>query len=400
MRKIDSSIIPVYCNFQSLPHGYNSKIIGGFIMIKQEQPTRDELKDFLETVSNIAAASKIISSGIQYVDNASFWQWMKNSYPKMFENGLQNWMTIHPKSAEVFFQTKGLEWDVFEKYHPNFIDINELSKATNDRIKDLSSFNPISDHTTLIQVKAPLSESGIRTEAHKLFTHYPPEVKFVVTQSVYDEAIKQGMKPERFVQVVPDESVRTATQQRYEAASQGNIDVGVTVNGILKEVGKGAVIGSVLYVSVSAFTNYKKYKSGNLSFDEFAELLAKDGAKGGIMGGSMAAINVGVQYAATALGVGSPVTIPVMLVISIGLKKIIDPMFGDGKYAGILRSMKYYTSLQSAWHDFGVLSVSLYEAQEKLLRAQTIHTDRAKLLNSFSATLDNKLDEELGGKHD
>lgn len=364
-------------------------------MKKQEQPTRDELKEFLETVSNIAAASRIIPEGIQYVDNASFWQWMKNSYPKMFEDGLQNWMTIHPKSAEVFFQTKGLEWETFRNYHPHFVDINELSRTTNDRIKDLNSFNPLNGNTTIIQVKAPLSDSGIRSEAQKLFTHYPPDTKFAVTQSVYDEAIKRGMPPERFVQVVPDESVKSATQQRYEAASQGNIDVGVSIEGVLKEVGKGALIGAALYVGVSALTNYRSYKSGNLSFEEFAEQLVKDGAKGGVMGGSMAAINVGVQYAATALGVGAPVTIPVMLVISFGLKKIVDPIFGDGEYAETLRSMKYYTSLQEGWQDFGKLSVALYEAQENLRQVQTSRSERAQLLNSFSNGLDNKLDEEL-----
>ena len=109
----------------------------------------------------------------------------------------------------------------------------------------------------------------------------------------------------------------------------------------------------------------------------------------------MAAINVGVQYAATALGVGAPVTIPVMLIISIGLKKVIDPMFGDGEYAETLQSMKYYTSVQKGWHDFGRLSVALYEAQDSLRQVHAARSERAKLLNSFSSRLDNKLDEEL-----
>ncbi len=364
-------------------------------MINQENIQKDEFKDFIENIANIAAASKIIPNGIQYVDNSMFWQWMKDSYPKMFESGLQNWMSLHPKSAEVFFQTKGLEWDVFKNYHPHLIDVNKLSTATNDRVKDLSSFNPFTGDNTIIQVKAPLSDSGIRTEAQRLFTHYPPETKFAVTQSVYDEAIKRGMPPDRFVQVVPDEAVKNATNQRYDAAVKNTIDVGVTLDGFLKQVGQGALIGATLYVGVSALTNYRKYKKGVLSFDEFAEVLIKDGAKGGVMGGSIAAINVGVQYAATVLGVGAPVTIPVMIVISVGLKKFIDPFFGDGEYLEILNSMKYSTSFQNAWLDFGLLSVSLFEKQKQLKSFEEGKSERAKLLNNFSQALDNKLNDEL-----
>jgi hypothetical protein len=271
-----------------------------------------------------------------------------------------------------------------------------LSKTTNDRIKDLSSFNPLTNDNTIIQVKAPLSDSGIRTEAQKLFTHYPPEAKFAVTQSVYDEATKRGMSPDRFVQVVPDESVKHATNQRYETASQNNIDVGITLDGFLKQVGQGALIGATLYIGISALTNYHNYKIGNISFDEFAGILIKDGSKGGVMGGSMAAVNVGVQYAATALGIGAPITIPVMLVISIGLKKIVDPLFGDGEYAEILNSMSYHTSLQKAWYNFGLLSTALYEGQSELQDFIKIRSERAKLLNSFSNALDNKLNEEVG----
>ena len=382
---------------------HNSSIILQNIRLKKgdqmsdtPEIKKDEFKDFIENVANIAGASKIISDGIQYVDNAMFWQWMRNSFPKMFENGLQTWMSIHPDNARVAFQTKGLEWDVFRNYHPNLIDINELSKATNDRIKDLSSYNPFTADITIIQVKAPLSAGGIKREAQKLFSHYPPETKFAVTQSVYDEAIKNGMSPDRFVQVVPDEAVKKITDQRYEAAAKNNIDIGITLDGFLEQVGQGALLGATIYIGVSALSNYRSYKCGDLSFDEFAERLIKDGAKGGVMGGSMAAINVGVQYAATAIGVGAPVTIPVMIVISVGLKKFVDPLFGDGEYKEILNSMKYSTSFQKGWLDFGLLSVSLFDKQIQLKSFVADKIEKGKLLNSFSKALDDKLDEELG----
>lgn len=359
-----------------------------------EKLSIEELKDFLESVSNVAAASRIISGGIQYVDNASFWQWMRDSYPKVFKDGIENWLSIHPIKGRLLIQTKGLEWDTFRSFHPNFIDLNELSKSTNDRIKDLSSFNPLNGETTIIQVKAPLSEGGIRVEAQKLFT-YPPETKFSVNQSVYDEAINRGMPQERFVRVVPDDAVKSVTEQRYQSASGGEIDVGISFNGVLEQVGKGALIGSVLYMGVSALSHYRSYKSGQMSYEDFSQQLLKDGTKGAIMGGSISAINVGVQYAATALGVGAPVTIPVMLVISIGLKKLIDPIFGDGEYAETLSNMNYHTTLQQGWINFATSSMILYEKQKAFEKIAKDKLIKGKILNLISGEIDKELNNEL-----
>lgn len=363
-------------------------------MQNEQSISKEQLKDFLETVAAGGAAFKITQEGIQYVDRASFWQWMKDSYPTMFEKGVEKWMGRHPEQAERLLRGKGLEWDVFRTYHPHVVDLNRLSETTTDRVKDLTSYNPLTGESTPIQVKTSLSEGGIRQAAQQLFS-YPPETKFAVNQSVYEEAVKQGMPPERFVKVVPDEEVRAAAEQRYQDAVGGDIEVGVSVGGVLKEAGKGALIGAVLYVGVSAISHYKAYKAGQISFEDFAKRLAKDGSKGGIIGGSMAVINVGVQCTTTALGVGAPVTIPVMLIISVGLKKIIDPMFRDGEYAETLRHLKYYDSLQKGWLHFGHLSVELFDAQQKLLEQIHIRSQRARMLNQASAAIDRQLDKEL-----
>ena len=378
-------------------------------MLDNEKMAKKGLKDFLESVSNVAAASTIIKDGVNYVDNALFWEWLI----KIHENG--NYIP-HLGSAEAarqfaqassnqmegiktVIQGRGYEWDVFRQHHPHIFDINKLPgfnspSATNLPGHDLQSYNPLTGSTVTVEAKSAMSDSGIEKSARKLFT-YSTDRQFDVTQSVHDKAVEMGMTEDRFVRVRPDADVSQRANDRVHDATSGKIDVGISVEGVLEEVGKGALIGAVFYVGVSALTHYQSYKSGELSFEDFAEQLVKDGTKGGVMGGSMAAINVGVQYAATALGVGAPVTIPVMLIISIGLKKVIDPMFGDGEYAETLQSMKYYTSVQKGWHDFGRLSVALYEAQDSLRQVHAARSERAKLLNSFSSRLDNKLDEEL-----
>ena len=153
---------------------------------------------------------------------------------------------MHPNSAKILFRTKVLEWDVFRTYHPHLVDINSLSPSLTDRVKDLSSVNPLTGHNIAIQVKAPLSDSGIRRAVDQLFNHYPPDTKFAVTQSVYDRAIQQGMSPDRFVQVLPDGQVEAAGAERYEQALSGQADPsGVTLGGTFAQAGEGAVIGAL-----------------------------------------------------------------------------------------------------------------------------------------------------------
>lgn len=378
-------------------------------MFNEKNLQEDEFKDFIKNIANIAAASKIIPDGIQYVDNSMFWQWVTTVYkngnylPNLgTADAVKNFLEASPdqlKGIKTIIQGKGYEWDVFRQHHPNLVDINTLP-GFNSEIKsnvsghDITSQNPITGNNVIIEAKSAMSYDGIEKSARKFFT-YPQDRVFDVTKSVHDRAVELGMPENRFINVRPDNEISQRANERYNDALAGNIDVGITLEGFLKQVGQGALIGATLYVGVSALTNYRNYKKGLLSFDEFAEVLIKDGAKGGVIGGSMAAINVGVQYAATVFGVGAPVTIPVMIVISVGLKKFIDPFFGDGEYLEILNSMKYSTSFQNAWLDFGLLSVSLFEKQKQLKSFEEGKVERAKLLNNFSQALDNKLNDEL-----
>jgi len=357
-----------------------------------------EFKDFIEKSATIAAGAKIYSDGLQYVDNSLFWEWITNSYKNsQYLNSavsIKEFLNLHEnqiKGIKNVIQGKGMEWDVFREYHPQLININSLPIDTNAPAADITSYNPITGLNTDIQLKTSLVNPS--ATAKGLF-NYPNTTKFGVNQSVYDEAIKQGMPKERFVKIVPDDQIRDTSNQRFQEASTGNIEVGINIKSVLNQVGKGALIGAVLSVGISAISNYRNYKTGQLSYDEFAKELLKDGTKGGLMGGSMASINVGVQWSMVKLGLGAgnPIAIPVLIVISHGLKKIIDPMFKDGAYADILNTMELYEDLGKGWLNFGKMSEELYKSQKTFLATLEISKKKADILNIVSSKFDDNLD--------
>lgn len=358
----------------------------------------EEFKSFIQDTATIASASKIYYEGIQYVDNASFWEWITQSYKNSqyidSAESMKQFINLHGnqlKGIQSLLQGKGLEWDVFRDYRPHLLDINKLPLNTNAPVSDVSSYNLFSGLSSDIQVKTSLSNAN--AVAKGLF-NYPETTKFAVNQSIYDEAVKLGLPKERFIKVIPDNQLKEISDKRFQDAASGNVEVGISLEGTLKQVGKGALIGAVFYIGVSAISNYRKYKMGQMSFNDFGKQLLKDGTKGGIMGGSMAAINVGVQWSLVQLGLGAgnPIAIPVMIVISYGLKKIIDPMFKDGKYAEILQNMQYNAELGKGYLNFGKMCVELYDNQKNYLNTLKFYSKKSDFLNKLSNHVNENLD--------
>ncbi|MCB0729209.1 MAG: hypothetical protein KDD00_17220, partial [Ignavibacteriae bacterium] len=112
----------------------------------KEKITPSDFKNFIEDIGVIASGSKIYTDGIQYVNNASFWKWITQSYSNsQFLNSgdsMKNFINLHKdqiKGIKSLIQGKTLEWEIFQKYRPNFIDINNLPLDTNAQISDVNS---------------------------------------------------------------------------------------------------------------------------------------------------------------------------------------------------------------------------------------------------------------------
>jgi hypothetical protein len=371
--------------------------------------TKKEYEEFFKTTADLAALNKIVSDGFHYVDDSEFWKWMidihKNGkYIGVVKTGTDaaEWLNLHEvqtRGIKTVIQTRGFEWDIFSNHRSSVLDLNKLPKYNSDIVTnkigtDVVYRNILTGQNGVIECKAALSESGIRSCAKKLF-NYEPNTKFAVNESVYDSAVKMGMPKERFIKIVPDSKIQSIADNRYEEAIKGNIDIGVTLSGSLKQIGNGALIGAVVSVGMSSIVNFSKYKKGEISGTDYANILLQDSLKGGLTGGSMAAINIPVQLAAKAIGVGMPVTLPVMIIVGFGLRKIIDPIFGEGDYKNIINEMVYTNDITRGFTIFAENSHRAIEMQKPFLEEMMKEEMKGKILNKISRETDKRIEEAI-----
>jgi hypothetical protein len=83
-----------------------------------------------------------------------------------------------------------------------------------------------------------------------------------------------------------------STQELSNKILNGQLAVGMTPGAVAGEMIGGAGIGSAISVMVSGLVTYLQYKSGNITFDEMKSKLAKDGVKGAITSGALAALSL------------------------------------------------------------------------------------------------------------
>lgn len=319
----------------------------------------EEFKDFIEKIAGIGGSKLISKQGYKYVDNVEFWKWMKNSYPKIFNEGLSNWLNRHPTYGEKLIQGKGAEWDfirMFNNHSQNqgfHIPFDKwktakLSKDVTGKADAYISYLA-SGSETPVQVKTATTDSSIKGVVRKLENKYP-DYRIVANEKLAIEARKAGVANP--IDHISDKQLAKATQDRVGMAKSGAVSAGYTIAGVAKEIGYGAVIGAVIQTSISTFTNYRRWNNGEITSDEFRNAILKDSAYGATTGGAIAGINVVIQSIAIPAGIGAPVTLPVLILVGYGLDRLISPAFGRGSYKEILQDISLCTDVQEAFVKF------------------------------------------------
>ncbi len=323
----------------------------------------EEFKDFIEKVAGVGGSKLIFNQGYKYVDNVEYWKWMKNSYPKVFNEGLSNWLNRHPTYGEKLIQGKGAEWDFIRMFNNNSQNQGfhipfdkwktaKLSKNVTGKA-DAYIRHLASGSETPVQVKTATTDNSINSVLRTLEDKYPGH-KIVANEKLAIEARKAGIANP--IDHISDKQLAKATQERVSMAKSGTVSAGYTIPGVLKEVGYGVVIGAVVQATVSTFTNYKRWKNGEITGDEFWKEVLKDSAYGATSGGAIAGINVVIQSIAIPAGIGAPITIPVLILVGYGLDKLIAPAFGKGAYKEILQDISLCTDVQESYINFVVNS--------------------------------------------
>jgi hypothetical protein len=390
---------------------------------EQEGWTGPRTKEFLDAAATLGAGAAVFSEGLRYVDDVEFWHWFTTEVVKAPRVGgesvtltdseaIRAWVEGRVASGrggglETLLRGRNFEYEFVRSHQHDPLELlrgniwRRGTAAEDSAGIDAVRRNLFTGDVETHQLKHALSDSGTRVNLSK----YGPDGSKPVDVIDVNERIgawrsspggrdtiaaRGDAHPDVRV-AVSDRDVSAGGDRRLAQAQAGDAAPAITVDGALTQAGRGALIGAVVGVGLSAATNYVRYRRGDISGAEFGDYLVTDSARGALMGGAIAVVNLPVQVAGYALGVGSPVTIPVMLVLGAGIRQIVEPMFGRGEYARQLADLEVTTDLAAGVARFA----STCEAQRPFLEGLAVLGRRARRLNAISVETDELLDRAI-----
>jgi len=386
-----------------------------------------EVEEFLDAVGTIAAGAKVYSDGVQYADQVEFWKWLTTNVVKEPTVGdlklkldsaeaVREWVLARlsedkGKYVQQMLQNRGAEFDFVRAMQNDpleFLSGQTWRMATGQEDArqgiDAVRTNLFSGDQETHQIKAGLSDTFEKVRLDKYMGGDRRVDVVDVNEKIHDwrnseqgrAAVQsRGDDHPDVRKAFSDEEIRQHADERMKQAAQGQASPTYTLEGIAGEIGSGMMVGAVVGIGISAFANYRAYQGRQISGSEFANRLMLDSAQGATMGGAMAAVNIPVQIAAHAIGVGAPVTIPVMIVVGAGLRKVIAAAFGKGEYEKIVGHMTYTTDLTMGLARFAGLSHRCYVMQESFVREVAQLGARSVVLTELSRKADSAVDEML-----
>jgi len=404
----------------------------------------EELKEMLEDISSLAAEVHIVKNGIEYVNEVKFWEWFTENVvkegklsdgsklPLIDSTAIAEWIndsmgTGKNKYLLDMFVNRGGEYNYVQAMQNNPFELLKgntyrLATAIEDGTQGIDAVrhNLIFGDTT-IQIKAGLSDSFKRVD----LSQYIPEPSEQVQERLsgvlhknstpVDEVVVNGkildwrMSDAGRVQIeargdahpnvtshpIDDNALTESGKQRFKDAQSGRADPSITLSGSLEQIGQGIVIGAVVSIGVSTLSNYKDYKNGIITPNEYINYIMRDTAQGMTQGGLVAAINIPVQVLAHSINVGAPVTIPVMIAVSGLVNKVVGPMFGKGEYKKTMQNISYTTNVGKSFVQFLEISRRSFYSQKNMLLTARDHAARANMLDEFSLRTEQTLKKTL-----
>lgn len=380
-------------------------------------------REFLDAAGTLGAGAAVFTDGVRYVDDIEFWRWFTADVVKAPAVGgealeltnsdaVRTWVesrigTGREGGLQTLFRGRSFEYDFVRSHQHDpleFLRGNLWRRGTvaeDPQGIDAVRRNIFSGETETHQLKHALSDGGARVN----LSRYGPEGRQPVDVVEVNERIADWRSSPAGRQTIaargdahPDVRIGGSDQdllangdERLRQAAAGEAAGSVTFEGALNQAGRGAMIGAVVGVGLSGALNFGLYRRGEISGAEFGDRLIADSGRSALLGGAVAVVNMPVQLASHALGVGSPVTVPVMLVIGAGIRHLVQPMFRGGAYADALADLEKTTDLAAGIAAFAGSCHSLFEAQRPFLQEMARLQRRASALNALSRDSDQLL---------
>ena len=183
-----------------------------------------------------------------------------------------------------------------------------------------------------------------------------------------------------------NESVAGSMRRLYDKVASGQADPYVTVEQAGKMMGKGAVIGAAIELSISSVKNFIAYKRGKISAERAFAEIGEDATKGALSGAAAAGIGIMLPTGP----IGWVVGMAIMMVVRPTLQNTLDEIFGKGAYREILNASGYVAATaQNTAELLGAVAENAAQYQEN---RRQIKKNLTKARATIKAT-DNILDK-------
>lgn len=324
--------------------------------------SENEMLEMIKETSQLVAQKNIdvLSTGavaIQQANNLTneveFWKWMDRNYIKagIFKNtdsmqqyisqgiGKEKWFAIQ-------VQGKGYEWDWMTKQRnsmKNLFKVYDAGDVVNRAATDVTETNLITQKTVEYQHKAYTGKTNPNLQ------NTPKEVTIVTNAEKTDVVKKNGYtKVDKFQD---SESIKNITDKRLEDVKNGKVQTNYNFKNIAGTMAKAGMIGCAIGMGTEAIFSYKAWKNKKISDEQYLKEILKAGGDAGVTAGVTSGIMIPISTAITVAGGSSVITIPVAIVISGFVNKIVAPCFARGDYRKILSQAKYYQNLENVYND-------------------------------------------------
>lgn len=165
------------------------------------------------------------------------------------------------------------------------------------------------------------------------------------------EILREALKNMNVDESGTNKSVVGSMRRLYDKVEDGQANPYVTVEQAGKMMGKGAVIGAAIELSISSVKNYISYKHGKISAKQAFAEIGEDSTKGALSGAATAGIGIMLPSGP----IGWVAATAIMMVVRPTLQNTLDEVFGKGAYREIMNASGYIAA--TAQNTAGLLGV-------------------------------------------
>lgn len=306
-----------------------------------------------QRTENLSSGAIAYQASDELAGNVEFWKWLDRNFSQsgIFGNvdsmqqyiaggsGKENWLKLQ-------LQGKGYEWDWMQTQRrslKNILKTYDAGDVANRAASDVTERSILTGASKEYQMKAYTSKTNPNLK------NTPKDMTVVTNAEKVDVVSGNGYESVESFQDA--EKIKKATQKRLDEIKQGKAPTSYDFKSVGGTMAKAGLTGAAISITMETITQYKSWKNGNISGEDYLKEIMKAGGNGGITGAISSGIMIPIEATITAMGISAPITIPVAIVLGVAVDKVVSPCFGRGDYKKYLNKASYYVELDKLSND-------------------------------------------------